>query len=154
MTMHADNLQVMTKSNNILMDVVGRIKSREGFSAVPYKDNRGVWTIGYGFALTGGITKAEASALLEMRVRRLWHRLPMVLPYWHRLSPTRQGVLASMAYNLGVRGMLKFKNMHTALAHDDYETAACEMLDSLWAVQVGDEPGQRAHSLAVLMQNG
>lgn len=146
--------EAMQKYYPVIREVVDRTKIREGFSAVPYKDSRGVWTIGYGFALTGGITKAEASLLLEMRISRLAHRLPMVIDCWHNLSPARQGVLISMAYNLGVRGMLGFTDMHTAIQHNDFETAACAMLDSLWASQVGDEPGQRAYELAVLMQNG
>ncbi|MBU0960225.1 MAG: glycoside hydrolase family protein [Proteobacteria bacterium] len=152
--MNADSTFAMAGGYDAINEVVSRTKIREGFSSTPYKDNRGVWTIGYGFALTGGITKEEASVLLEMRIRRIQHRMPMVVPYWHDLSPVRQGVLISMAYNLGIRGMLGFDDMHTAASHKDFVTAACAMLDSLWAVQVGDEPGQRAYELAVLMQNG
>ena len=148
------NVDSYIDSMAVSREVFERIKAREDFSATPYKDNRGVWTIGYGFALTGGITKKEASILLAMRIQRLKHRLPMVLNAWHELTPTRQGVLISMAYNLGIRGLLGFKLMHLAIEHDDFEMAACQMLDSLWAVQIGDEPGQRAYELAVLMQNG
>lgn len=137
-----------------LQDAVSMLKRHEGFRHVPYRDSRGVWSIGYGFALTGGLTEHEATLILESRVKKLRRRLPISIGFWHDLSIARQEVLVCMAYNLGVSGLLKFKKMLTALQIHDYKQAAAEMLDSLWALQVGDEPGQRAYDLSRLMSTG
>lgn len=55
-----------------------------------------------------------------------------------------------MAYNLGISGLLKFKKMLKTLEEENYPKAAKEMLDSLWAIQVG----KRADHLAYLMRHG
>ena len=41
-----------------------------------------------------------------------------------------------MGFNLGLTRLLKFKKFLAALEKKDYETAAIEMMDSRWAVQV------------------
>lgn len=133
-----------------IADAISLIKSQEGFRSTPYQDTEGVWTIGYGFALTGGLTEREACLILEERVRKLRLRLPMVKTLkdiWPKLSETRRDVLISMAYNLGVAGLLTFRNMLQALQDSNYDVAADEMLDSLWASQVGT----RADDLAEMM---
>lgn len=135
-------------------ELISQLKKQEGYREKPYRDIKKIWTFGYGFNIENGITEPEAAMLLEFRVAKLMHRLPMVMPDYKKLTPARQNVIINMAYNLGVRGMLGFGDMHTAIKYDDYEMAACAMLDSLWAVQVGDEPGQRAYELAVMMREG
>jgi len=62
----------------------------------------------------------------------------------------RQAVLVDMAFNLGRAGLASFQKMRAALALGDFERAAAEMLDSLWARQVG----RRARELAEMMQTG
>jgi len=42
-----------------------------------------------------------------------------------------------MCFNLGLSRLLKFEKMLLALETGDYEVAATEALDSLWACQVG-----------------
>lgn len=135
-------------------ELILQLKQQEGYECKPYRDTNKVWTFGYGFNIQNGITEPEAAILLEFRVAKLMHRLPMVMRSYKKLSPVRQNVIINMAYNLGVSGMLGFHDMHLAIDHDDFEMAACAMLDSLWAVQVGDEPGQRAYELAEMMQAG
>lgn len=69
--------------------------------------------------------------------------------YWFTtLDDIRQKVVIDMAFNLGVNGVLSFKNMIQALKEKDYDKAAEEMLDSLWAEQVGN----RADRLAKMMR--
>ncbi len=132
-------------------DAISQLKHHEGFRSKPYRDSLGIWTIGYGLNLENGITEREASLILEERVRKLQIRLPMVIKFWHNISPTRQDVLINMAYNLGISGLLKFKKMLKALENKDYKKAGKEMLNSRWAIQVGDGVGQRAFSLAAIM---
>ena len=53
-------------------------------------------------------------------------------------------------FNLGANRFLLFRRMHKALMKGDWERAACEMLDSKWARQVG----YRSTRLALMMRRG
>lgn len=123
------------------------LKKHEGFRSFPYKCTAGKLTIGYGFNLDAGITSEEADFLLKARVDRVekW----LASHEWYRaLDENRRDVLSNMAYNLGVAGLFKFKNMIKALEDGDYNKAAEEMLDSKWASQVKG----RAIELAEIMR--
>lgn len=71
------------------------------------------------------------------------------LPWWRTLDPVRQRVLMNMAFNMQGR-LLGFRNFLAAAQRADWNVAAAEMLDSLWARQVGD----RAKRLASMMRSG
>jgi lysozyme len=62
----------------------------------------------------------------------------------------RQNVLADMCFNLGIGGLLSFKNTLAMVEHGKYEEAAAAMLQSKWATQVG----QRAIELSEMMRTG
>jgi lysozyme len=66
------------------------------------------------------------------------------------LDDARQDVLADMAFNLGVGGLMDFRRMLAAARAGAYDLAAAEMLASDWASQVG----ARARRLSILMQHG
>jgi lysozyme len=66
------------------------------------------------------------------------------------LQPPRQAVLVEMCFNLGLEKFSKFKRMIAAVARQDYDTAAVEMLASKWA----DDVGPRALRLAEQMRSG
>jgi lysozyme len=72
------------------------------------------------------------------------------LPWWRNLSPVRQRVLVNMAFNLGMVGLLTFKNTLGAMQNGSYAAAAAGMLSSKWATQVG----VRAERLADMMRTG
>lgn len=59
-------------------------------------------------------------------------------------------VLINMAFNMGIAGLLKFKNMLAAIEACNYPLAAAEMSTSLWARQVKG----RAVELAEQMRTG
>ncbi len=131
--------------------VCDALKGDEGYKQFPYRDPRGVLTIGYGFNLeSDGLVQAEASAVLALRVNRRYLELITALPWVQQLDEVRQGVLLNMAYNLGVRGLQEFKCMLLALQAGDFGPAADDMLLSRWAGQVGD----RAQRLATQMRSG
>ena len=58
--------------------------------------------------------------------------------------------LKNMAFNMGVAGLLEFRQMLAEVQTADWPGAAAEMLSSKWATQVGD----RAHRLALQMTTG
>ena len=69
---------------------------------------------------------------------------------WNRLNTARQAVLIDMCFNLGIGRLKQFKKMFAALSQGDYDKAAAEMLDSVWAKQVKS----RAAQLAEIMRKG
>ena len=128
-------------------------KTFEGLRLKPYKCTAGKLTIGYGRNLEDvGISQAEADmmferdfAMAESEVKRL---LRVNGIDWECLIEQRFYVLTDMMFNMGYDRLSKFKKMLYALKKGLYEDVANEMLDSVWAKQVGN----RATQLAALMR--
>ena len=109
----------------ILLDLV---KSEEGFSATPYKDVAGVWTIGYGHTGVGvkdwpPMPESEAAELLAATLRYFESGVRKLV----RVPLTRLQLVAltSFAYNLGL-GALGRSTLLRLLNAGDYEGAAAE----------------------------
>ncbi len=121
---------------------------------VVYEDHLGYKTIGYGRLIDarkrGGLTDLEVDMLIEHDIKRVLESLGHALPWYSELDFVRQRALANMCFNLGLRGLLKFKNMLYALQNRDYEKASEEALDSKWALQVG----ARADRIALQLLKG
>jgi len=128
------------------------LERHEGLRLTPYLDTVGKMTIGYGRNLDdNGITQWEAEMLLAYDIGIATIAVVEVIPtIFLGLNDVRQEILINMIYNLGPTRLLGFKKMIAALDAFDYEKAADEMLDSRWAVQVG----QRAIELAEWMRTG
>lgn len=124
---------------------------KKGDRHIPYMDTVGKITIGYGRNLTDrGISESEARYLLQNDITEHVNELKQAIHWFHALDNVRQEVLANMAFNLGVPGLLKFKNTLASVEEGNYQTAAHGMLDSKWARQVGS----RATELARVMETG
>lgn len=77
------------------------------------------------------ITRASEISSLSRKIGERHDWLSSKFPLWYpHLSPQRQAVLISLAYQVGNTGFLKFKRMISALAKFDYEVAALQYLDS------------------------
>lgn len=129
------------------------IKHDEGLSLLPYEDTEGYISIGYGRCLAlNGISEEEASVLLaaDVKVAAADAKQFAGIPTWNGLTETRQAVLISMAFNLGLTKLIKFQKLRAALVDSDFDRAAIEMLDSKWSRQVKS----RATRLANLMKTG
>lgn len=126
----------------------------EGLRPYVYQDSRGIWTCGVGFNVDrergGGIPMEVIDFWLDTLLTRLCKQLDLSLAWWDRLDDVRQRVLANMAYNLGMGGLLEFRKMLMAVAAENYSLAADEMANSLWAKQVP----QRAGRLIAAMRTG
>lgn len=115
-----------------------QLERHEGKRLKPYRDTAGKLTIGVGRNLDDvGLSEDEVDALLINDIGRVEHDLFRLVPCYSSLPDPQQRVLANMAFNLGVTGLLKFQHMLAAVAARDFNTAAQEMLDSAWAKQVG-----------------
>lgn len=130
----------------------------EGIRLKPYRCTAGKLTIGIGRNLEdNGITEEEAGFLFDQDIASVIAGLDKYIPWWRELqnderlawSP-RQKVLLDMGFNLGVAGLLKFKNTLRAVQEERYADAAKGMLASKWAKQVG----KRAVRLARMMETG
>lgn len=120
-------------------ELIAALKQDEGLRLTAYKDTVGVFTIGYGHAhvAPGTVwTQAQAEAALIEDVKEHNAKLLKALPWVANLDPVRRRVLQNMAFNLGVDGLLGFKNTLEAVRTGRYNQAASGMLNSLWAKQV------------------
>lgn len=107
-------------------------------------------TIGYGLALdVRGLTRDEAIYLRDSAVREKLSELSG-LDWFAGLDDMRQQIIAEMAYQMGVDGVLGFTGMISAIRAKNYAKAAEEMLNSKWARQTP----ARAKRLAKRMQTG
>lgn len=131
--------------------LVTTLKRHEGFRSKPYKDTVGKITVGYGRNLDDmGVSKSEAQIMLNEDIRKATSEL-LGLPEFRRVSsPVRREVLINMCFNLGYPRLMGFVKMWLAIEAKAWEAAAEEMLDSLWAKQVGS----RATELAEMMRTG
>jgi lysozyme len=133
-----------------------RIKAQlvrhEGLKLKPYRCIAGKLTIGIGRNLDDcGISQKEAYAMLERDILDCEQRLIDEIPeIYNNLDEVRQSVLLNMCFNLGIKGLMGFKNTLSFIAAGDWERAANNMLASKWAKQVG----RRAIELSELMRKG
>ncbi len=128
--------------------------AEEGLRLEPYKDTEGYLTIGVGRLIDpargGGISRDEALYMLNNDMARALNEIKARLPWFVELDETRQIVLAAMAFQLGIGGLLNFKRMIAAAQAREWSLAAQEMLESRWADQAPD----RARRMAAAMKTG
>lgn len=132
-----------------------RLRLKEARGGVPerfpYVDSEGYLTIGFGRNLDKvGVREDEAELMLSNDIREALNRCRKAFAFFEELNEVRQAVVVEMCFNLGIGGLLMFRRMIAALRVGDYEKAADEMLDSLWADQVG----KRADEAAKMMREG
>lgn len=117
--------------------VIERLKMEEGFSQKPYKCTSGKLTIGYGRNLEDvGITQDEAQLLLENDFTMCYGGLARRFYLFRDLPTHVQQVLLDMAFNMGINSTMGFKRMLRQLELGNYERAAEELGNSLYAKQV------------------
>ena len=126
------------------------IEQEEGYSPHTYRCTSGALTIGIGYNLDAGMPFDEAVLLMRHRIDKIRRALLERLEWFPKLNEARQAALLSMAYQMGLSGLLSFKRTLASIAAGDYEQASREMLDSKWARQT---PG-RAQRTAYMMRYG
>lgn len=146
----------------------------EGIKLAPYRDTKGILTLGVGFNLQArgqveferiigrtlgpqrNITREEALLVLNHDIAHYEAEVVRLFPAYSTISEVRQRVCLDMAFNLGY-GALKFKNTMAAVARHDWSAAARGMWNSKWSDDVGDGPGKkfdRADRLTKMMLTG
>jgi lysozyme len=133
------------------MNLVEQLRRDEGVRLVPYRDQVGKLTIGIGRNLDDvGISLVEAEFLLHNDIEKATAQLELHLPWTKTLDEVRRAALVNMDFNMGIGGILQFKNTLAAIQAGRYDDAADQMLESRWAHQVGP----RAHRLALQVKTG
>lgn len=130
------------------------IKADEGFQPRSYYCTEGKLTIGYGrcipdsekFTIT---TQEKESAWVVGRITSLSQELSKSIPCFKTLSDVRRATLISLAYQLGVKGLMAFKKMLDALNKGDYLQASVELLDSRYARQTANRANRNANMIAL-----
>ena len=142
--------------------LLAQTAAEEGYRSAPYKDSRGLWTVGEGRCLeTHPLAGAEWKALLDAReigvslmlagAQRLMREELLAVEaqlahdyqdFWPKLTDARQNALIEMAYQMGVEHEEEFRNMlgdiRVAVALDTPDAWAkvkAAGLASAWATQ-------------------
>lgn len=132
--------------------MVKQLRRDEGVVKHAYQDTEGYWTIGVGRLIDkrrgGGLSEEEIDFLLNNDVAEKEASLEASISFYKGLDEARRGVLLNMAFNLGVEGLLAFKNTLKLVGEGKYEKASEEMLKSKWAAQVGDRAVRLSKQMA------
>jgi lysozyme len=129
------------------------IKGNEGLRLKLYTDTRGVPSIGYGRNLRDdGVSTIEANYLFDHDLANAIRGAAQSVgsPYWLQLDPVRKAALIDMCFELGEYGLAEFHKMLAHVRAGEWQAAADELLNSLYAQQVPT----RAHRNAALLLTG
>jgi lysozyme len=128
-----------------------RLVRHEGLRLRLYRDSLGKATIGVGRCLeTRGISEEEAFYLLDNDIEHCKEGVDQALPWIYSLDESRRDVLYEMAFQLGLNGLLGFKNTLAAIKAGRYADAAQGMLNSQWHHQTPS----RCEEMADIMLKG
>lgn len=139
--------------------LIAELRRDEGVRYSPYMDTTGHLTVGVGRNLTVSplpagwtypLTDAQVNQLLTQDLQATFAQLDAKIPWWRSLDDVRQRVVANLAFNLGVAGLLTFKTALGAMQRGSYAIAAAAMMNSTWYRQVG----ARAQRLCYAMEHG
>ena len=119
-----------------------RIKSNEGFSSKPYKDQMGYLTIGYGHLILSNekillkkkIHKKELEEIFEKDFKKALTSFNNTFKLLI-LNKKETELLIEMIFQLGIKGCLKFKNLIKNIKKGNKHLVCLDMMDSLWYKQ-------------------
>ena len=132
-----------------MQDIINSIKAHEGYEPMVYQCTEGHDTIGVGFKVADlKLSEKVCDLILEEKLNDLIPRIERKLSWFRYTQDEVKLVIVNMCYQLGLSGVLMFKRALAAMEIKNWEMAADEMLDSLWARQTS----RRANELADLIR--
>ncbi len=135
-------------------ELTKQLRRDEGEVLHAYPDHLSYLTIGVGRLIDkrkgGGITPEESAYLLSNDIDKREAELLRRAPWMANLDPVRFGALLNMAFQMGVDGLLGFRNTLAMVRDGDYDGAAAGMLESTWAKQTPE----RAKRISDQMKTG
>jgi lysozyme len=122
-------------------DLERQLRGDEGNSAYAYPDTRSYLTIGVGRCVDkrvkgAGLRPDEITYLLHNDIDDRINALMKALPWFQNLDDARQGALLNLSFELGVEGLLEFKQTLGAIQGARYDEAAFDLLQSKYAQEV------------------
>lgn len=161
----------VTLPEQVIAEIIPRVKQHEGVKPKVYRDSGGIPTVGVGFNLNrqdsiqrlkevganyvkiksgqASLTDEQMSKLLIQDLTAAQKDAVTLVQNWNALPTSVQGVLIEMTFNLGKKGLSEFKNFLGYINTQNFDKAADEMLNSSWARQVGN----RAKTLSGIIKN-
>lgn len=82
--------------------------------------------------LKNGITEQEAYYLLDNDIQNVQNELLKNLPWIDNAPEEVKNILTNMAFQMGIRGLLSFRNTLRFIQRGEYQIAAENMKKSLW----------------------
>lgn len=121
------------------MNIREQLKREEGVVPSAYQDHLGYWTIGVGRLIDkrkgGQLRASEIDLLLDNDIADITFALQQSLPWFENLDEPRRAVLQQMCFQMGINGLLGFRQTLAAVRDAHYSHAAELMLQSKWATQ-------------------
>ena len=126
-----------------------KVQLEEGFRDTVYKDHLGIRTFGYGhnieanpiptFIIETIINKGAkdgAEQLFKYDLNKVVEQLNKRLPWWSDKPIEVRTVLVDMVFNMGIRGVSRFKTTLKYMQRDDFRGAGLNLMASRYAEQV------------------
>ena len=136
------------------MTIYDQLRRDEGDEPYAYKDKYGNLTIGVGHNLSvKAISKRARQVILEDDVADDIADLHRELPWTYQMQEVRFCALVNLVHNMGIgtatmgTGLLGFPLMLRAIQQQDWATAAKELLNSRYALQVPERAARLAQQL-------
>jgi lysozyme len=125
---------------------LAQLVADEGYKKCIYDDSRGLKTIGFGHLMLPTdtfkcISSTDAVRLLRADYTYAENSVDTRYPWSY--GETRL-ILINMTYQMGAKGVSKFKLSLACLEAKDYDCAASELLDSRWAAQTPNRAARLA----------
>ncbi len=137
--------------------LIKRIKKNEGFSSAPYKDQLGFLTIGYGHLILPNEKHLTENKTPKNKLEKIFIKdfKNAVKDYEKHLkkkthNKKEEELLVEMIFQLGVRGVLKFKSLLGNIKKGNKHLVCFEMMNSLWYTQT---PKRVKNLIKAFLQN-
>jgi lysozyme len=95
----------------------------------------------------GRLTDDEIDYLLANDIREKTAECRAAIDWFDELDPVRQEVVVGMAFQLGVTGLMQFKQTLAYLRDERWPQAAGQMLASAWAKQTPARAARMARAV-------
>jgi lysozyme len=133
--------------------LIEMIKRHEGVKDKVYKCSQGYETIGVGRNISEsglGLSQDEIDYLLHNDIERCDMELKDSYYWYGGLNKARRDAMVDICFNLGITRLRGFVKALEAMSREQFDIAADEFMDSLWAKQVG----RRAEEVTEMIRTG
>lgn len=122
-----------------------------GVSAAEAAKTGAPWTVGFGFTegvtMDSRISRQTAERKLDEKVLEKNAQLSAVLSWYKDATFVTKTVLINMSFQMGLQGVLGFRNTLQYVKEKMYQNAAANMRKSLWAKQTPDRASELARRM-------